>query len=390
MSKLLPTEQGRRIAAQFPRMKKRAFFNSASLGPWPKSAHAALKKHISLWDKTIDATTEVFDAWREIKSELGRMINAPPEQIGFAFNTSHGISIAAGGVKLAAGDEIILSEVEFPANTYPWTNLRHKGVIVNFIPAPNRCFDLDIFRRSITPRTRLLAISFVQYFNGFRNDLEELGKICREHGLFFMVDGIQGVGTVPLDVQKCQIDFLACGAQKWLLSPVGSGFFYIAPHTRPEVEANFAGWFGIDWKADWTYLLRHDLLPEKTADRFNLSAVPYLQILAMRNSIKLVNSLGVENIHQHNLALLDQLIDYLHDHKYYRIASDLSPAHRSSILSIACPEALRLQKYLQERNIITSFREDLLRISAHFFNTPSHMQNLINSLEMFFKRIAAR
>ena len=185
-----------------------------------------------------------------------------------------------------------------------------KGVKVKFLKSKNRCFDIETFEKAITQRTKVLTVSFVQFFNGFKNDIEKLGKICKQHNIFYVVDAIQGCGNIPIDVKKCHIDLLATGAQKWMLSPVGSGFFYLNKKAKLDLRPVFAGWFGIDWGGNWLDLLRHDLQPDKTVDRFNLSAMPYLQIYGMHSSIKLINSIGVDNIYQHNLALIDRLIEF--------------------------------------------------------------------------------
>jgi len=338
---------------------------------------------IAEWSRLSDPTPRVFDYWRETKKELGQMINADPDQVGFAYNTSHGLSLAAAGIDFRKGDEIILSDVEFPANTYPWTNLRAKGVEVKFIRSTDRHFDIDIFEKAITKKTKLFSVSYIQFFNGYRNDIQKLGEICKERNIFYIVDGIQGMGNVPIDVQECHIDLLASGAHKWLLSPVGCGFFYLNENPKIEVKQGFAGWFGVDWKEDWTNLIRHDLKPRKSVERLSLSAIPYLQMYAMRNSVKLINSIGVDRIYEHNLSLLDKLIDYLETSKYYKMASSTEIQHRSSIFSFTCPDPKGLYKFLVNKKIIPSLREGLIRISADFYNHPEQIDFLCQALDEY-------
>jgi selenocysteine lyase/cysteine desulfurase len=383
MHKLLPLKERERIAQQFPELEQKTYLNAASLGPWPKASREAIMEIIDEWSGLSDPTPKVFDYWRETKKELGRMVNAHPDQIGFAYNTSHGLSLAAAGIDFKKGDEIILSDVEFPANTYPWTNLREKGVEIKFIESTNHHFDIDIFEKAITKKTKLFSISYIQFFNGYKNDIQKLGEICKERNIFYIVDGIQGMGNVPINVQECHIDLLASGAHKWLLSPVGCGFFYLSKIPKIEVKQGFAGWFGVDWKEDWTNLLRHDLKPRKSVERLSLSAIPYLQMYAMRNSIKLINSIGVDRIYEHNLALTDRLIDYLETSKYYEIASSTEMQHRSSIFSFTCPYPKKLYKYLLDKRIIASFREGLIRISVDFYNTPEQIHALRKALHKY-------
>lgn len=381
MSKLLSSSLRQKISRQFPQLKKTAYFSSASIGPWPKVTEAALQKQISLWHDLIDPTPTVFDYWRELKVELGKMVNASPDEIGYALNTSYGLAIAASGIEFRRGDEVLLCDVEFPANTYPWTNLEYKGVKVKFLKSSNRCFNIEAFEQAITSRTKVLSISFVQFFNGYKNDIERLGKICRKHNIFYIVDAIQGCGSIPIDVKKCDIDLLASGAQKWLLAPVGSGFFYLNKNAKLDLRPAFAGWFGIDWGGNWLDLLRHNLKPEKTVDRFNLSAMPYFQIFGMHSSIKLINSIGVDNIYRHNLALIDRLIDFVDSDPRYYHAFEQVPEHRSCIFSFGCAQPKETVKYLSKLGIKTTCRENLVRVAVHFYNTPKHINRLIDALK---------
>ncbi len=386
MSKYLPSDIRKRLRKKFPVLEKKAYLNAASIGPWPIETQKALKKFVDNWAELRDPTRYVFDYWREIRPLLADFINAPVEQIEFGFNTSHGLSIVANGIDWKEGDQIILSDLEFPANTYPWTNLRTEGVDVKFIKSRDGFFDIETFENEITPQTRMLALSFVQYFNGFRNDLERLGQICHEKNIFFLVDGIQGVGNIPLDVDKCRIDFLSCGAQKWLLSPVGTGFFYVAPQPKIPIKARVAGWFGVDWQEDWTNLMRHNLEPEKTAEKYRLSAYPFVDMFAMHQSIQLIHSVGVENIHEHNLYLGDMLIEYLQSDDFYTLKSSIGPQNRSSIISFACDNAKELFDKLTGKDILLSFREGLIRVSIHLYNSEEHIEKLIRALKKFARK----
>jgi selenocysteine lyase/cysteine desulfurase len=383
MNKLLPASIRQKLRRQYPGMDKIAYFNTGSHGAWPKSSQDLMIRHAENWTKMIDPTSQAWDDWRECKDELAKMVNADANDIGFAFNTSHGLNIAAAGIDFKRGDQILLSDIEFPANTYPWTNLKYKGVKVKFLKSKNGFFDIDSFEKSITKKTRLFSISWVQYFNGYRNDIERLGRICQKHNVFFVVDGIQGVGNIPIDVKKCKIDLLAGGAQKWLLSPVGCGFFYLNPKAKLDVRPVFSGWFGYDWEQNWTDLQRYDLESVTTAERFAISAFPYALMHSMLNSIKMINSIGIDSIHSHNLKLIDKVAQYIDGHRYFKLISSMVPEHRSSIISIACKDVIGLHGYLTRRKIITSYREGLLRMSFELYNNLIHVDRLIKSLDIF-------
>lgn len=367
--------------SEFPFAEKIVFFNHASFGPLPERSWAATEEYYRYMrlEKTKDLDEEAFNKLDQIRLMAANMIKAKPDEIAFATNTSYGLNVAARGLDLKPGDKILLSDVEFPSNTYPWTNLKRKGIVVEFIPSKNRFFDVDNLVEAIDARTRVLSLSFVQFLNGFKNDLKTIGEICRERDIFFVVDGIQGVGNLDLDVKECQIDFMACGGAKWLLSSLGSGFFYLSSEAKRKVEPVFSGWLGVDWKLNFTDLLRYDLEPFTSARKFEIGTYPYSVIWTMHSSLQMLSEAGIHHIQRHNLALLDLLVDVLRD-KGYRITSSLDPEHRSSILSFSGRDTRRLFDLLCENNVKASLREGSIRVSPHFYNNRNDMGRLIELL----------
>ncbi|MFH1335725.1 MAG: aminotransferase class V-fold PLP-dependent enzyme, partial [Candidatus Zixiibacteriota bacterium] len=247
-----------RYRKEFPFVKKVTFLKHASFGPIPQRSWKATQEYYRYLkvEKTKDIDKEAFKKLDEIRTLLAKMIHAKPEEIGFVPNTTYGLNIAAWGLDLKPGDEILLSDVEFPANVYPWTNLRQKGVGVKFIPSKNGFFDIDNLVKTIDPKTRVLALSSVQFFNGYKNNLKTIGDICREKDIFFVVDAIQGIGAVELDVGKHQIDLLSCGGEKWLLSSLGTGFFYLSSQAKQKIQPTFFSWLSVDWKLNFTDVMK--------------------------------------------------------------------------------------------------------------------------------------
>lgn len=366
---------------EFPFTEEIIFFNHASFGPMPERSWNATREYYDglRLKKMIDDDREAFQILENIRKLIAKMIKAEPEEIAFAPNTTYGLNLAAWGLDLKRGDKILLSDVEFPANVYPWTNLKQKGIETKFIPGKNRCFDIENLVRAIDKRTKVLSISFVQYFNGFKNDLESIGRICEENDIFLAVDGIQGIGSVDLDVKKCRIDLLSCGGQKWLLSSLGTGFLYLSSFAKRKVNLSFFGWMGVDWNLDFTDLLKFDLIPFSAARKFEIGTYPYSLLWTMHSSLKLLSEIGVKKIEKHNLELLDLLIDYLNDSPY-QIKSSLQPKHRSSILSFTGKNITKVYEKLIKNKILVSFREGAIRVAPNFYNTKEEMKKLIEIL----------
>jgi len=212
-------------AAEFPWTADTVYLNNASIGPIPERTRRALDEFTAkrtaphlLPDRELQAGLQAA------RAAVARLLNAEPAEIALATNTSYGLNLAARALPLARGDVVVVSDREFPANVYPWLLLKKQGIQVELAPCtPEGWPDEDfLVERLHDPRVRVLAVSFVQFSNGYRADLARLGAACRANGTFLVVDGIQGVGSSVLDVRETPIDILACGGQKWLLSPWGS------------------------------------------------------------------------------------------------------------------------------------------------------------------------
>jgi selenocysteine lyase/cysteine desulfurase len=209
--------------------------------------------------------------------------------------------------------------------------------------------------------------------------LKTIGKICQEKDIFFVVDAIQGIGAVDLDVREYQIDLLSCGGEKWLLSSLGTGFFYLSSSAKRKINPVFFSWLSVDWKLNFTDVMKYDLQPFPSARKFELGTYPYSLLWTMHSSLQLLSEIGVKNIEKHNLKLLDLLINGLRE-KGYPITSSLEDGHRSSILSFSGKNIRNLYEKLLKKNILVSLREGSIRVSPHFYNTEEEMNRLIETL----------
>lgn len=371
-----------KVRNDFYGIDKKTFLNNASYAPLLKSVKQRMDDY---FDKIMgldvgDAEAKVhLDTIRE---NAARLIGSSIDEIGFALNTSAGIELAVLGFDWQPGDEVLIPGNEFPTVPYPFVALKDRGVVVKYIPTPNRVFSFDEMVKLVTPRTKMLAMSFVQYFNGYRNDLKRVGEFCKERGIYFVVDAMQGLGACPLNAKECHIDLLACGGQKWLLSPLGTGFYYESKTAKKKLKA-LGGWMGVDWKLKYTDLMHFDREPFEDPRRFNLGTYPYLQLWGMSTALDYLLNIGIENIFRHNLALADKLIKFIDGDDYYRINGSTDPNHRSQIVSIWSPAEAQLQKYLLQNDFLLVYREGGVRIAINFYNTETEIDRLILLLKQF-------
>jgi len=185
---------------------------------------------------------------------------------------------------------------------------------------------------------------------------------------------------VDLDVKKTKIDFLACGGQKWLLSSLGTGFFYLSENAKRKIEPSFFGWMGVDWKLNFSDLLRYDLSPFQSSRKFEIGTYPFSTLWTMCSSLELLSEIGTKAIEKQVLGLLDFLLVYLKDSPY-QVKSSLDPLHRSGILSFSGKDTARLFQKLSRKKILVSFRENSIRVSPHFYNSPEDIQKLSQVLK---------
>lgn len=369
----------------FPHTRKVTYFNSASYGPFSTSVATAIQENIDVrLASEHDDSHDAFNVIDALREDYAGLIGAPKRAVGIGLNTTHGLNIAAYGLPLNPGDEVLLSDVEFPALVYTWREAaKARGLELKFVKSRDRRVDIAAIEQAITKRSRVLAISWVQFFDGFKNDLEALSNLCKKHGMFFVVDGIQGMGHQPLDVVKLGIDVFASGCQKWMLAPQGCGFFYLSDEVRDKIKPPFMSWLGADWKMNFSDLFHYELPLFDTARRFELGYYVVLNLMGMKAAVELFKDLGLAAIQEHNHALIDRLAAYIEGNLYYRITSSMEPKHRSSIFTFTCDRVPELHKALLSEKIILVQREGSIRVSVHLFNNEQDIDKLIGALDKF-------
>lgn len=244
---------------------------------------------------------------------------------------------------------------------------------------------IEDIESKITPKTKIISISFVEFLNGFRNNLKEIGKICKNNNIIFSVDGIQGVGALPLDVESCSIDFVSNGGHKWLMGPQGCGFMYIAPKLHECIIPTFAGWLSV--KDSWNFLdYKLDFIED--AGRYEIGTANAVGIIGLKASTDLLVEVGLENIEKKLFFLGDYLIkSFQNIDLVYNGSQDLK--ERSGIYSFNYKdtEILKsLHQHLLQNGIHISYRNGTLRVSPHFYNDKIDIDNLIAACKTYLNK----
>jgi len=358
------------IRQNFPVTERYVYLNHASIGPVPRSTVQMMQSFLE--ERSLSGGLAMQGEWAKqiygtTRGNVARLINARQEtEIAFTRNTSHGLNIVAAGLPWQAGDNVVCAETEFPANVYPWENLRRKGVEVRFVKAvDNRILPEDV-AAMMDRRTRLVTLSFVEFATGYRNDLDALAEIVHRGGALFCVDAIQGLGVFPVDVQKTPVDFLAAGSAKWLLGPVGFGFLYIRQERLDDLDLTMTGWVGVE---DWRNFFRYDSPFRHDATRYEEGSLAPLMLLGFNQNVQRFLEWGVEDIGRRVLDLTAHLIAGLEDLGLTVISPHARESERSGIVSFlpkGDPAALAAK--LAAANVVISQRGNFIRVSPHFYN----------------------
>jgi cysteine desulfurase / selenocysteine lyase len=229
------------------------------------------------------------------------------------------------------------------------------------------------------PRVRVLALSFVQFSNGYRADLQKLSAACRENGTYLVVDGIQGIGNSVLDVRDTPIDILACGGQKWLLSPWGSGFVYVRKELIPQLEPKVTGWMAFEGTDDFSRLTEYNPTFRADARRFEMITLPYQDFVGMTASLQLLLEIGVRDIAEITRATHEPVVKWAQENGI-RIASPLDDRHRSAILCVAPQKPVDAYHAVKRAHVVCSLREGAIRLSPHLYNTVEEMEKVVEIL----------
>ena len=317
----------------------------------------------------------------ECRQRVQALINAEsPERIALMINTSDPLNIIASGLEWKSGDRILLHEAEFPANVWPYLALKRHGVEIDIIPQQLGHPTPQLIADSLTPRTKVVALSEVQFLTGYRADIEAIGTLCRSKDILFVVDGIQAVGAVKVDVQQAKVDAYAAGCQKWQLGPQGTGWLYLTEELQSRIQPAHVGWLAVEHP--WNFTDFHQPLAS-SARRYEGGTKNIPGLWGMEAALSILLEFGLEEIEQHILALTELLINGLQRMDGVRIVSPLSQTDRAGIVTIECAAAVDTKvvfERLLEREITISLREGKLRFSPHFYNTPSEIENAISAL----------
>jgi selenocysteine lyase/cysteine desulfurase len=351
---------------EFPVMQHVLYLDSAHQTPLASSIRDALFSFYSEGHEYGGPKPVWLRRVEQVRARVAQFFNAQPSEIAFTKNTSEGLNIAANAIPLQAGDNVLLIAGDHPNNAYAWLNLRRKGVDVRFVELTTDVADASTFEKHLDSRTRVITLSHISFHAGQRHDLESIGRLCQQRGIYLVVDAMQSVGVVPIDVQKLGIAVLAAGCHKGMLVPQGVGVLYVRQGLDDLQPAYLAMTSMANPPAD--YIARpDDMATRKDAGRFETGNLNLPDIHALNASLDLIGRVGIERIEEHVLRLGDRLIELM-DELGVRLVGPRRRENRAHIYVLALPVAEWID-YFAQNQVRVSPERDGIRVSFGMFNT---------------------
>jgi selenocysteine lyase/cysteine desulfurase len=380
----VPTPSGvAAAAADFGPFDGRSWFNTAHQGPLPHravtAAHDAAELKVAPHRIADDDFTDIPE---RLRSLLARLVGGRPAHIVLGNSTSYGLHLIANGLPWNDGDEVLVIAGDYPATVLPWRRLADRGVRTVELRPASGSLTADELSEAITPRTRVLAVTWVDSFTGRALDLDALGEVCRRTGVLLVANASQALGARPIDVTRTPVDAVVSCGYKWLCGPYGTGFAWLHSDLLARLVPQQAYWLamqagrGLHQMRDTTL---RDNLGVRAFDTF--CPANFLDVLPWTASVELFLDTGVEAIARWDQQLIDHLVRGL-EHDRYRLVSPADGTARSTLVVLTDTIGSSEDRYRQlaEAGIDAAYREGNLRLSVHLFNTVEQIDRVLDVL----------
>jgi selenocysteine lyase/cysteine desulfurase len=367
---------------EFPVSQKLAYLDHAAVSPMPvRTARLMAERVAALQDPSLEAGhRERYAA--EAQERLGRLMNVPAGQIALLTNLGEAMAVVANGLDLRPGDEIVIPEMEFSSLVYPWMLQERRGARVVWVPKSGPSTELEQIAAAITPRTRVVAVSHVEFLNGFRHDMTALGDLCRERNVLLAVDVTQSLGVLPVDARAWGADVAAAHGYKWLMAMHGIAALYVSERamkwiqpTVPGRSSVTGGFASLDFALDW----------HPDARRYQSGGPNWTGAAAVASSLSLTEQVGIDLASQQAYSVIDRVYDGLAGSSV-SIASDMRSEHRSSIMAFTFGSPERDSAFVsaaKSDNIYVGHRNMGVRVAAHYWNSVGDADRLLETVRTF-------
>jgi cysteine desulfurase/selenocysteine lyase len=364
------------ISEQWPTLREMTYLNNASTGILPLNTLNAMKEHLDNKAEALGKFEDTLKAFKEIRQHLALLLGGDYSQYAFVPSTSEGINSLAHSIDYPTGSNVVICDLEFPANYVPWQNAsKLYGFDLRVVKSKEGAVSLDDFSKLVDENTKVIAVSQIQFGSGFRTDLKQLRKLAHENSALLSVDIIQAAGCFDTNLAKLGVDFASGQAAKWLLGPVGAGYIYVGQSVIDTLNPRFIGWWGVEGIMDFEYYERN---PLPDARKFQVGSPAMIAYVGLLESLKILlkipgkmrESAAMDNADYFRKKLSEINIPFY----------DFGPNHNSAIVSCKPQDVEEVHKELMKNKIHCSVRNGRLRVSPHFYNNHDEIDRIIEYL----------
>lgn len=363
---------------EFPQAPELCYLNHAAVAPWPQRTHDAV---VHFAKENVSWGASHYDQWlgteRLLRTQLKQLINAPENSdIGLVKNTSEGLSMIAYGLDWQNGDNLVITNQEFPSNKIVWESLQGKGVEVRYADISGADPEQAIIQLT-DKNTRLVSISSVQYGSGLKLQLDVIGNHCRDNNILYCVDAIQSIGAHKFDAQACYADFVVADGHKWMLGPEGLALFYSRKEVRDQLKVLEYGWHMVEHAGNFD---RKDWSVAKSAQRFECGSPNLLAVHALSASLSLLLEIGMNNVEKMLDERTAHLLSKLADMPDITLLSAQAPERRAGIVTFQHKQipTAKLYAQLKSNKVICAPRGGGIRFSPHFYTPFSALDKALS------------
>lgn len=364
----------------FPIFKDKIYLNSCSQGALSDEVRQAYADYLNDWTEKGSPWEYWVERTEAARQAFAGLINAEPNEVAVMTSVSAAVSALASGMGFSGErNKVVISDFEFPAVAQIWHAQEARGAKVVHVPTAGNVVPLSRFEDAIDEQTAIVSITHVSFRTGSKLDVPAIVEIAHRKGALVMLDSYQALGTMPIDVKKLGVDILVGGVLKYLLASAGLAYLYVRKDLLEGINPTAMGWFS---QANIFAMDIYHNTPSPTARRFESGTPPVPNIYAAVAGIKLVQAVGVENI-ERQIADLTGAIKQGAMQRGFNLVTPVDPAKHGALITLRSHKVDLLVKWLERDGIITSHRDDNLRISPHFYNNQHDVDCLIDALTKY-------
>ena len=379
------------VRQQIPLLSKNVYLDNAGAGPPPSSVHDAMRSFLDDWRDY----GEKWEAWLleivKARELFARLINASVSEVACTPSVSYGLAAIGNALPLHRGQNIVVSELNFPTNVYIWQSMRRKGLLseVRVLKAKNGEVPITDFEKAIDDNTTAVSLDYVSWINGCREDVKAITQTAHSHGALMLVDAFHALGVMPVDVRKLGVDILTSGTYKWLMGPHGTAFLYVKGDVLEQLEPSTVGWHGISDSVVARVLSKQETFgrpfdltevnPAKDATRFEWGTWSVITVVGAKAALEFTLRYSPQEREPMVERLNERLVDGLRK-KGKHITSPLEKNRRSGIVTFQMDDAAEVSRKLQQEHITVAPRVNTLRVSPHFYNTDREVDTLLEKI----------